>query len=138
LTNQPITGSLPNDRYAYLSLRYDFSAGRARPVLGGPVGGASGTVSGSVFLDENADGVRSASEQPARSVTVMLDNRFVVRTDDQGRFTFERVAVGAHTVTVVPDNLPLPWMIERDRAQRPVSVTVRGDAVVDFGAQRPR
>jgi hypothetical protein len=138
LTNQPVLGTLPNDRSAYLSLRYDFSAGSARPVLGGPPGGASGTISGSVFLDDNGDGVRSASEQPARSVTVMLDNRFVVRTDDQGRFRFERVAVGTRTVAVIPDNLPLPWSLEGNAAQQAVSVTVRGDAVVDFGAQRPR
>jgi hypothetical protein len=138
LTNQRVEADRPSDRVAYLSLRYDFSAGTARPVMGGPAGSANGTITGSVFLDENADGVRSATEQPARSVTVMLNDRFVVRTDELGRFRFERVATGTHTVSVIADNLPLPWALEAGLARQPVVVTVRGETVVNFGARRPR
>lgn len=138
LTNQPVFGTLPHDRAAYLSLRYDYSAGRARQVLGGAPGAASGRITGSVFLDENADGVRSASEQPAANITIVLDDRYSVRTDDQGRFVFERVAVGAHRIEAIPDNLPLPWSIDDEGARRRVQVDVRGDASVEIGAQRPR
>ncbi len=138
LTNQPVFGTLPHDRAVYLSLRYDYSAGRARQVLGGAPGAASGRITGSVFLDENADGVRSASEQPAANITIVLDDRYSVRTDDQGRFVFERVAVGAHSIEAIPDNLPLPWSIDEERARRRLQVDVRGDARVEIGAQRPR
>ena len=138
LTNQPVFGTLPHDRAVYVSLRYDYSAGRARQVLGGAPGAASGRITGSVFLDENADGVHSASEQPAANITIVLDDRYSVRTDDQGRFVFERVSVGAHSVEAIPDNLPLPWSIDDERARRRVHVDVRGDASVEIGAQRPR
>lgn len=138
LANPVPPDELPRDRSVYASLRYDFSAGRARPVLGGPANAATGDIVGSVFLDENGDGQRSAAEQGARNVTVTLDDRFVARTDDQGRFRFERVAVGSHVLQVVQDNLPLPWTLEGDAARRAVTVVVRADAVVDLGATRPR
>ena len=138
VTNQPVFETLPHDRAVYVSLRYDYSAGRARQVLGGAPGTASGRIIGSVFLDENADGVRSASEQPAANITIVLDDRYSVRTDDQGRFVFERVAVGAHGIEAIPDNLPLPWSIDDEQARRRLQVDVRGDASVDIGAQRPR
>ena len=138
LGNPTLPADLPADRSIYASLRYDFSAGRARPVLGGPVGGATGDIVGSVFLDENGDGQRSASEPAARNVTVTLDGRYVARTDELGRFRFDRVAVGSHALEVVQDNLPLPWTFAGDAARRTVAVVVRQDAVVDFGARRPR
>lgn len=138
ITNQPLFDKLPDDRYVYLSLRYDYGAGRPRPVLGGPATAGTGSVSGSVFLDDNGDGVRSASELPAANVTVQLDDRFSVRTDSQGRFRFDRVAAGTHAIRVVPDNLPLPWSIDEGRATRTVDVEVRRDAVLDIGATRPR
>ncbi len=138
LTNQPVFETLPNDRSIYLSLRYDFSAGRARPVLGGAANAATGRIAGSVFFDDNGDGMRSASELPAANVTIVLDERYSVRTDDQGRFVFERVAVGAHTLEAIPDNLPLPWSIDEERARRNVQVDVRGETMVDIGAERPR
>ena len=138
VTNQPVFETLPHDRAVYVSLRYDYSAGRARQVLGGAPGAASGRIIGSVFLDENADGVRSATEQPAANITIVLDDRYSVRTDDQGRFVFERVAVGAHGIEAIPDNLPLPWSIDDEQARRRLQVDVRGDASVDIGAQRPR
>jgi len=122
----------------YVSLRYDYSAGRARQVLGGPPDAATGSIAGSVFLDDNNDGVRAASEQPAANITIVLDDRYSVRTDGQGRFVFERVAVGTHTLEAVPDNLPLPWSIDEERGRRNLQVDVRGETIVDIGAVRPR
>ena len=74
----------------------------------------------------------------ALPISIVLDDRYSVRTDDQGRFGFERVAVGAHSIEAIPDNLPLPWSIDDERAQRRVQVDVRGDASVEICAQRPR
>jgi hypothetical protein len=130
--------ALPRDRSLLLTVRYDYQAGRPAAVLGGAPGAAVGGVRGSVFLDENDNGVREASELPAVNVTVLLDGRYSVRTDPDGRFEFPRVAVGAHTLTVEPDNLPLPWSFEGPDAQRAVDVQVREDVRVDLGARRPR
>lgn len=138
LTNLPVFEELPRDRSLQLRLRYDFAAGRARPVLGGPPDAAVGRIVGSVFLDENGDGVRGAAERPAADIVLVLDGRFSVRTDAQGRFAFERVAVGSHTLEAVSDNLPLPWSIDPASARRSVRVEVRGDAPIDIPAQRPR
>jgi hypothetical protein len=130
--------SLPRDRSVFLTLRYERNAGRPQAVLGGATGGPTGSVAGSLFLDENGDGVRAASEQPAANITVLLDGRYAMRTDSLGNFEFPRVAAGPHRVSVVPDNLPLPWYIDDAAAQRVVQVTVRQTARVDIGARRQR
>ncbi|MFD0726599.1 carboxypeptidase-like regulatory domain-containing protein [Lysobacter brunescens] len=138
ITNQPVFETLPHDRSIFLSLRYDYRAGQPRGVLGGPPNAATGDIVGTIFLDENNDGVRSASERPAANITVLLDGRFSAKTDEQGRFRFDRVAVGTHDLLVIPDNLPLPWVIEDERGNPRVQVEVRKDATVDIGAVRQR
>lgn len=130
--------ALPRDRSVFLTVRYERQAGRPQGVIGGAPGAAVGGVRGSVYLDDNGDGQRAASEQPAANVTVVLDGRYAVRTDAQGEFAFPRVATGTHRLTVVPDNLPLPWRLDGPAAERTVEVTVRDDARVDVGALRPR
>ncbi|MBS0218971.1 MAG: carboxypeptidase regulatory-like domain-containing protein [Proteobacteria bacterium] len=129
---------LPRNRSVYLSIRYAFEAGRSQGVIGGASGSATGTVSGSIFLDDNGDGLRSASEQPAANITIVLDNRYSVRTDASGNFSFPRVAIGKHHLTIVPDNLPLPWSISDEMADRQIDVTVRTATRIDIGAVRPR
>ena len=136
VTEQPFI-SLPRDRSVFLTLRYERNAGRPQGMLGGAVGnGPAGSVSGSVFLDENGDGVRNASEQPAQNVTVLLDGRFAIRTDSLGNFAFPRVSAGSHALAVVPDNLPLPWSLRDGDAERRIEVGVRQPTRVDFGARR--
>ncbi|HJR73297.1 MAG TPA: hypothetical protein VJ806_06630 [Luteimonas sp.] len=130
--------SLPRNRSLFLTLRYERNAGRAQAVLGGAPGGPTGAIAGSLFLDDNGDGVRNASEQPAANVTVVLDGRFALRTDSLGNFEFPRVAIGSHTLTVAPDNLPLPWFIDETASRRTVEVEVRQATRVDIGAQRQR
>lgn len=130
--------AIPRDRSVFLSLRHERRAGTASGVLGGPPGTPVGSITGSVFLDENGDGVRSASELPAANVTVLLDGLYAVRTDSNGEFEFPRVAIGAHVVTVVPDNLPLPWFVDEESDRRAVEVKVRDQQRVDIGARRQR
>jgi hypothetical protein len=89
-----------------------------------------------VFLDTNDNGRRDAGESGAANVTVLLDRRFSARTDDAGRFEFPFVAAGAHTISVLPDNLPLPWVVEGDR--REISVSARESAMVEIAARRLR
>lgn len=126
-----------NDRGALLILRYESRAGSMAAPLGGMTGGGAGRISGIVFLDGNDDGRLAAGEQGAANVTVILDGRYSVRTDAQGRFEFPAVAAGPHGVMVMPDNLPLPWMLVNDgRAE--FDVPVRGTVTLDIPAQRMR
>jgi hypothetical protein len=47
------------------------------------------------------------------------------------------VATGHHVITVVPDNLPLPWILANGgRAE--VEVTTRDRTEISIAAQRPR
>ena len=138
LNNQALAATQPHDRSAFVTLRYDFSAGHRQGVLGGPPNAATGRIAGSIFLDDNDDGTRSASEQGAANVTVILDGMYTMRTDEQGRFRFGRVAVGEHQLVVVPDNLPLPWSIGDDHTTRTIKVEVREDTVIDIAASRQR
>jgi hypothetical protein len=70
-------------------------------------------------------------------VTVILDGRYSTRTDGEGRFEFPAVASGRHQITVVPDNLPLPWMLAND-GRVEFDVPVRGTVTLDIPAQRMR
>ena len=134
--NTPIEERI-SDRGAFLILRYEARAGSMAPPLGGMAGGGAGRVAGVVFLDSNEDGRFAAGEQGAANVTVILDGRYSTRTDGQGRYEFPAVAAGQHQIMVMPDNVPLPWMLLRDgRAE--FEVPVRGNVNVDVGAQRMR
>lgn len=128
---------LPRERSALLTLRYDWQAGRPLPVLGAAApNAANGDIVGAVYLDENGDGVRAASELPAANVTAVLDGRWSARTDSNGAFAFQRVSVGEHRIQFVADNLPLPWSLSDVPAA--VRVTVREATRIEIGATRPR
>ena len=125
-----------NDSGVFLSLRYDINAGRASAPLGGSPGSAAGRLTGSIYLDENQNGRRDASDRGAVNITVLLDGRYAAQTDAQGRFEFPYVRAGAHVITVSSDNLPLPWSIDRD-GRTEVRVFTRDTTTVDIGARRP-
>lgn len=127
----------PKDRTWFLAVRYQARAGQARGVLGGMPGEASGRLEGQVFLDKNKDGRRNAGEDVLRDVSVVLDGKYSVRTDAQGRFSFGRVAKGSHRLTVVPDNVPLPWVVPDAQAEQQVEVGLRDQVFVAIGAVLP-
>jgi len=129
--------TLLNDSGAFLILRYEMRAGSLGAPLGGPAGAGAGSISGTIFLDGNDSGRLDAGEAGAANVTVLLDGRYPVRTDSQGRFEFPAVASGRHLLTVVPDNLPLPWILP-DEGRIEIDVRVRENLVIDIGAQRMR
>jgi hypothetical protein len=97
----------------------------------------SGRINGVLFLDENDNGRLDASESGAANVVVLLNGRFAVRTDASGRFEFPTVVAGNHSLSVVPDNLPLAWNVPAE-ARFDVRVGVRGQAQVELPAQRQR
>lgn len=134
----PIATVLPtlNDSGLFITLRYDASAGRASAPLGGVPGSAAGRLTGTVYLDENQNGKRDASERGAASVTVLLDGRFATQTDAQGRFEFPYITAGAHVLTVSSDNLPLPWSLEKE-GRTELRIFTRDTTTVDIGATKP-
>ena len=126
-----------NDSGAFLVLRYETRAGSLGAPLGGPPGAGSGRVTGTVYLDGNESGRLEAGEQGAANVTVIIDGRYSMRTDGQGRYEFPSVASGRHVITVLPDNIPLPWMLANE-GRVEIEVPVRETVIVDIAAQRPR
>ncbi len=127
-----------NQLSVLLSLRFQQRAGTAAQVMAGANGSATGSIRGSVFMDENRDGMRSASERGAAQVTVLLNERYSVRTNELGEFEFPAVAVGTQQIRVMNDDLPLPWYFEQDSMQKTVQVNVRQGSTIDIGAVRMR
>jgi hypothetical protein len=119
----------------FLTLRYQKAAGSHFAPLGGRPGEGAGRLTGTVFLDANDNGRFDAGETVAPNVLIVLDGRYSTRTDSAGRFDFPAVASGSHVITVVPDNLPLPWTIAGDgRVQ--VEVRTRDHTDISIGARR--
>lgn len=133
----PEVTPVPRDRAIFVTLRFEDHAGTPISPLGGMPGVGAGTIVGVVYLDANDDGRRSAGEQGAANLTVILDGRFSTRTDPDGRFEFPLVAAGPHVIYVMPDNLALPWAIPSE-GRRNVAVSTRETARVDIGATRNR
>jgi hypothetical protein len=126
-----------DDQGFYFSLRYEWQAGTRSAPLAGLPGTGSGGLAGVLFLDANDNGRQDAGEGGAANVTVLLNGRFPARTDAEGRFEFPAVAAGSHVLTVVPDNLPLPWMFPTPGGIK-VEVGVRGRTFAALPVQRMR
>jgi len=126
-----------SDSGLYLRVRYDWRAGLPTAPLGGRPGVGSGRIAGVLFLDENDNGRLDASEAGAANVVVLMNGRFAVRTDASGRFEFPAVVAGNHSLSVVPDNLPLAWNVPAE-ARFDVRVGVRGQTQVELPAKRQR
>ena len=125
------------ERGMFLTFRYRRASGSHFAPLGGAPGAGSGEIAGIVFLDANNNGHADAGEAGAPNVTVVLDGRFSMQTDAGGRFDFPVVATGRHVITVIADNLPLPWtLVNEGRAE--VEVMTRGRTELGIAAQRPR
>ncbi|MFI4867963.1 MAG: hypothetical protein ACHQDD_01250 [Steroidobacterales bacterium] len=135
----PVATPIPavQERGVFLTIRYQRSAGSHFAPLGGPPGSGSGELAGIVYLDANDNGQFDAGEAGAPNVTVVLDGRFSVQTDASGSFDFPVVATGHHIISVIADNLPLPWvLINQGRSE--AEVTTRGRTEISIAARRPR
>lgn len=122
-------------RSFFVLLRYEHRAG-SRPVpLGGKLEDGGGRVEGVVFFDSNRNGTQEASEQGVPGVIVLLDNRWAIRTDEQGRFEFPLVSGGLREITVRNEGLPLPWNVAPG-AEKQVDVRLRGTTRIAIPVQR--
>jgi hypothetical protein len=135
LSAPTLTPTRADDRGIFVSLRYEDAAGQVRAPLGGPPGSASGKLVGVVYLDENKNAKRDAAERGAANVTVMLDGRYATQTNANGQFEFAYIVAGAHVLTVVSDNLPLPWGLDKE-GRTELRIHTRETTTVDIGAQK--
>lgn len=126
-----------DDQGIFAYVRYEWRAGSATAPLGGKPGSGAGGVVGTVFLDANDNGRFDAGESGAQNIVVLLDGRFPARTNADGRFVFPTVVAGPHFLTIMPDNLPLPWTVPQE-ARSEFQVTVRGQTQVEIPARRFR
>ncbi|MGH8211405.1 MAG: hypothetical protein ACREU6_17765, partial [Steroidobacteraceae bacterium] len=135
----PAATTIPamQERGGFLTIRYQRVSGSHFAPLGGAPGSGSGRLTGVVYLDANDNGRLDADEAGAPNITVVLDGRFSVQTDSNGRFDFLAVASGHHVVSVIADNLPLPWTL-MNQGRVEVEITTRDRTDISIGAQRPR
>jgi hypothetical protein len=126
---------LPESRSLMLALRYEARAGTASAPLGGAPGSGAGRIEGYVYFDQNSNASREANEAGTPGVSVLLDQRYLTRTDAQGYYRFNAVAAGQHQIELVPDNLPLPWVLGSEGPST-VEVRVREDHRLDLGVVR--
>lgn len=127
-----ILGNPPADeKLVMFTLRYDSVSGVPYYSPGNLGPTASSRISGTVFFDDNNDGMQQAGEKPAVGVTVVLDNVYRVVTDATGRYEFVPIGPGSHRLSLQVDKVPLPWGL-LDDAPRAVDAQVRGAAEVMF------
>ncbi|MEP7156257.1 MAG: hypothetical protein ABI905_10830 [Betaproteobacteria bacterium] len=127
----------PSDRGFFITLRYGSHAGTATVPMGGAPGTGSGRIEGTLYLDANGNGARDGNENGAANVLILLDGKFSTRTNAFGGFEFAPVVSGPHTLTVLQDDLPLPWSVDAEQ-KISAQVSTRGTTRVDIGARRPR
>ncbi|MGB4810873.1 MAG: SdrD B-like domain-containing protein [Methylophilaceae bacterium] len=124
-----------NGSAIYVTLRYETRGGTSSAPLGGVSGSAAGSIAGYVFLDANDNGISDAGEEPAKNITILLDGKFSTQTNALGRFEFPLVAAGNHKLTVIADNLPLPWQVS-NAGQKTIQVNTRETNYVNIPASR--
>ena len=128
----PLSPVFTTDKSLLFTLRYEIASGSPFVQLGRPTGGlGSGRIVGRVFFDDNGDGVRQAVERGVSGLTVLLDGRYPVTTDNDGRFEFGPVATGDHFVTVSLERVPLPWGLLDDSPRR-VNVPLRSEGLIEI------
>ncbi|MCJ0764776.1 hypothetical protein [Variovorax terrae] len=121
--------SRSNDKYASVYLRWEGSGGSSYQGAGlrGPGSAGGGSLDGIVYFDVNRDGEQQPGEGGVPNVEVILDGRYRVTTDRNGRFDFPLVGTGRHQLTLKLESVPLPWGAVQDRGVS-VDVPLRGQA----------
>ncbi|MEL7021838.1 MAG: SdrD B-like domain-containing protein, partial [Bacteroidota bacterium] len=99
--NTPVISNLTAGRYAVTVTDNNFCQGESEIVLAGP-----GQISGNVFNDSNANGVRNFSDEGVEGITVRLLGRnlagfrveLTTTTNAAGNYLFEGVSSGTYRV----------------------------------------
>jgi SdrD B-like domain len=122
-----------NSKSVFLYVRWEGASGAPYSALGLRTAGSAGSggVSGIVYFDANRDGSQQADERGVPNVEVVLDGRYRVTTDRDGRFEFPLVPTGQHRITLVLESVPLPWGAALERGLG-VDVPLRGVATANI------
>jgi hypothetical protein len=100
-----------------------------------------GVVRGTLWLDENRNGLRQPWESPLSGIVVTLDDGDTVTTDENGRYTFANVSPGSHSLSVdLPAGLiaSIPAItLEEDRGAAVGIPVVESQDQNDFGIYLP-
>lgn len=118
-----------------VALRYEGRAGLASAPIGGAPGSGAGRLEGYVFFDQDNNERREANEAGVPGVTVLLNRRYLARTDGQGFYSFPSVAAGSHELELIEDNVPLPWRGSGAPSRR-VEVYVRDTVAANFPVRK--
>lgn len=91
-----------------------------------------GRLKGRVFHDLNSNGRDDPEEPGLANAKIQLDDGHSIMTDEQGRFRFGSVTRGAHTVSLMLDELGMTLRASTATEQH-VSVSARETVEVSFG-----
>ena len=132
-TGPLVTTSRSSNKSVFLYVRWEGSRGEPYASLGlkTPGSAGSGAITGIVYFDANRDGSQQADERGVPNVEVVLDGRYRVTTDRDGRFEFPLVPTGQHRITLVLESVPLPWGAALERGLG-VDVPLRGQATANI------
>jgi hypothetical protein len=89
-------------------------------------------IEGHVFSDINGNGQGDADEPGVSGVTVQLDEKTIVFTDEQGHFRFRSVTPGNHTVSLLSKDLGVRFRAST-ASEETVFLESRQTTRVDFG-----
>ena len=128
-TYAPIV-SRSDNKSIYVFLRYEGNDGQTQGVLGYRYANSAGSggINGIVFFDHNRDNTQQAHELGVPNIEVVLDGRYRVTTNKEGRFEFPFVTTGSHQIGMQLDSVPLPWGTQM--IGMPVDVPLRATATV--------
>ncbi|MDC0948709.1 transporter, partial [Gammaproteobacteria bacterium] len=116
-----------------IRLNYQRSGGQEQPALGYQGSQGSGRLIGYLYQDHNKDQVRQPTEPGLAGVNLLLDNRYPLQTDSDGRFELSNVATGTHQLIVDDRSLPLPWEMGNNR-RKTFRINLRDTTTVQLGA----
>jgi protocatechuate 3,4-dioxygenase beta subunit len=91
-----------------------------------------GTISGTVFFDDNGNARHDPGEKGLAGVTVRLEGKRTAVSDAQGHFSFGGVQPGAYAVSLVTNDIGMRWRAT-SRTEEIVSVSARETESIDFG-----
>ena len=132
-TGPIISTTRSSSKSVFLYVRWEGSRGDPFASLGLKTRGSAGSggINGIVYFDANRDGSQQADERGVPNVEVVLDGRYRVTTDRDGRFEFPLVPTGQHRITLVLESVPLPWGAALERGLG-VDVPLRGQATANI------
>ena len=111
------------DFYAAMTAFYEFNPPRRYRISKDD----AGLLTGSVFLDSNADGIRQQDETGLPGARVVIGGtRVGLNTDNEGRFTIQNMPKGVYRVHADTSRLPLGYVAEAATVP-PVRI---GDAMI--------